>query len=120
MKVLKFIVMIVVSLSLCLGCASEKKTDYQATAAQLAAQVRQGTDLRVGSVYEVTGKLHQVRKDSLVLEGDELTWINFTTEGDTSKYHKGEQIVLKGKYLRHERLETCGALGHDLYFSLVK
>lgn len=113
-------VMLCVELSLCLGCASEKKADYQATAAQLAAQVRQGTDLRVGSVYEVTGKLHQVRKDSLVLEGDELTWLNFTIEGDISKYHQGDMVVLKGKYLRHERLETCGALGHDLYFAIIK
>lgn len=103
------------------GCMNESKSIKQLSAVQIAQSMQQGDALRQGSLYRITGKVYQLRDKIVILEAGELSWINLMgMEEDMQALRVGQQITVLGKYLRHERLETCGGLGHDFYFEIVK
>lgn len=103
------------------GCGNSSKADYEISAVQLAQAMQQGREPRRGSVYRITGKVYQVRDRTLVLEAGEVSWLNLQgTAEEVGAYKVGQQVTVLGRYVRYERLESCGGLGHDFYFEIVK
>ena len=103
------------------GCGHPSKADYEMSAVQIAQEMQQGREPRQGSIYRINGKVHQVRDKTLVLEAGEVSWLNLQGSAETVQaYQVGQQVTVLGKYVRYERLESCGGLGHDFYFEIVK
>ena len=103
------------------GCVNNSGNIKQISAVQIAQAVQRGEELRQGNLYRITGKVHQLRDKIIILEAGEVSWINLMgTEKDVQALRVRQQITVLGRYLRYERLETCGGLGNDLYFEVVK
>ena len=103
------------------GCGNQSKADYEISAVQIARAMEHGRELRQGSLYRITGKVHLVRDKTVILEAGEVSWVNLQgTAEEVRTYQAGQQVSVLGKYVRYERLETCGGLGHDFYFEIEK